>query len=99
MHGLWDNVAFGGGAMTDVSLDVFWPRDFVGRTLSSHPLEPRGNQLWCRTCGVEVEDSGLHLMVVLKTGVEGLRDFNAPRLEPDRRESSIGFEDAPGGAR
>jgi hypothetical protein len=77
--------------VTDVSLDVYWPRDFVGRTLTSHPLEARGDVLWCRTCGVEVESSGLHLMVQLLDGVKA--EPSERWVEPDRRESSIGFED------
>lgn len=80
-----------------VSLDVYWPRDFVGRTLTSHPLEARDGVLWCRACDVVVEESGRHLMVQLLDGVKTAR---AERwVEPDRRESSIGFEDAPGSAR
>lgn len=83
--------------MTDVSLDIYWPRDFVGRTLTSHPLEPRGDVLWCRACDVVVEESGRHLMVQL---LDGVKTVSRERwVEPDRRESSIGFEDAPGSAR
>lgn len=85
------------------SLDLFWPRDVVGRTLGEHPAIAQGAcEVWCGGCMVRTPDHTQHVMFALLAAIEKLRNrppvatLTAQRVGHGVPESSIGFEPGEG---
>lgn len=78
--------------MTEPSPDLYWARDFVGRTLTSHPIVVHTSRdgFWCETCRVRVSDPGLHYALMLREASDRPTATKRPgRPVLDPRESSV----------
>jgi predicted nucleic acid-binding Zn ribbon protein len=86
--------------MSGPSLDLFWPRDVVGRVIGEHPMVADGGRVRCHGCGVVVTDSSQHVMRALLAAVQRLRSCppeasgtaqTAKVMVLDPRESQISW--------